>query len=199
MITNVLTNLGITRDSVLWFWGKLVGLVVLITALGGETAYAQYGISPKWFHVIQLLAAWLMIFSAQQSTSNLNAKKSAWFLPLLLAGGLGLSACASLNVSAEKLVHAAIVQSEQLHTSRALTDDQFKAVNLELNKVAVAGREWTKLVIAKSDQPADALTFLKVVQQVTANLQAAPYGGAVAHVLEKLTQLESVLGQLAGK
>lgn len=116
---------------------------------------------------------------------------------LLLA--LSLSACASLNVTVEKLTHESIVQSENLHASHALTDDQFKAVNLELNKVAVAGREWTKLVIAKRDQPADALTFLKVVQQVTANLQAAPYGGAIAHVLDKLTQLESTLGQLAGK
>lgn len=104
-----------------------------------------------------------------------------------------MTACASMNVQAEKVVHQSIVQSENLHTSHVLTDEQFKAVNLELNRVAVAGREYTKLQIAHQATPNDALTLLSAVDQVIHNLSAAPYVGSLGSVLDKLAKLGSQL------
>lgn len=74
IVPNTLSKLGISRDSALWFWGKLSGAILFIASVGGEAASAQYGIPTKWIHVIQILAAWLMYFSAQQSTSKLYSE-----------------------------------------------------------------------------------------------------------------------------
>src|SRR5256885_1512893 len=97
-------------------------------------------------------------------------------LALVLAS---VMACATFDVTAEKLTHQAIVQSEALHASQAITDAQFQATNRELNTVAVAGREFTKIVIAHKTKPSDVATFLAVIQHAIADLKAAPYHGAI--------------------
>lgn len=68
-ITNKLIELGITRDSVVWFWGKLTGTVLFLAAMGAQASH--YGIPAKWTGAIQIAALWLTYFSAQQSTSKL--------------------------------------------------------------------------------------------------------------------------------
>lgn len=75
MLTNLLTKWGITRDSALWFWGKLAGAIIMISTVGGEDAFMKYGIPLKYMHIIQIAAAWILYFAAQQSTSKLNGGK----------------------------------------------------------------------------------------------------------------------------
>lgn len=166
MITNVLTTLGITRDSVLWFWGKLGGLIVLFAALGGEVAQSQYGIPSKWFHVIQLLAAWLVFFSAQQSTSNLQGKKLAWCLPLLLIGSLGLSACASAH-------KVAIVADQSFATAVfALDDAEFQACQAHVLTTAQCGQLNGPIKQALTDVKAVSLAIKATPTGVPASLPA---------------------------
>lgn len=111
---------------------------------------------------------------------------------LVCVAALG-AACASLNVTAERLTHTAIVQSENLHAGGVLNDADFQKTNLELNHIAVAGREYTKLVIAKQAGSTDVLTFLRVVQQEIATLRSASFGGVIQSVLDNLTKLEAKL------
>jgi hypothetical protein len=72
MITSYLTSLGLTRDSALWFYGKIAGAILFLASIGAEAT--NYGIPSKWLHVIQIAAMWITYFSAQQSTSQLNGK-----------------------------------------------------------------------------------------------------------------------------
>lgn len=76
MIARWLTALGITRDSALFFWGKLTGAILFLASIGAEHASQQFGIPPGWMHAIQIAAAWLVFFSAQQSTSRLPGDPS---------------------------------------------------------------------------------------------------------------------------
>lgn len=73
LVSGNITKLGISRDSILWFWGKLAGAILFIATVGGEDALLKYGIPTSWSHIIQIAAAWILYFSAQQSTSQLNS------------------------------------------------------------------------------------------------------------------------------
>ncbi len=70
LASDKLTQWGITRDSVMWFWGKLTGTVLFLASMGTEITH--YGIPLNWVHGIQLAGLWLTYFSAQQSTSKLK-------------------------------------------------------------------------------------------------------------------------------
>jgi len=124
----------------------------------------------------------------------------------VLLAALLLSGCAtvdSLNVTAERFTRQAIEQSElnrcSVHPAPCLTDDQFKAVNVELNKTAVAGREFTKLRIAGKASMADAATFLHTLSSTTASLSMAFTTGAIRTVLDKLAQAQTTVTRLMGK
>lgn len=68
---------GITRDSELWFWGKVSGTIVFLASIGSDAAHLQFGIPAHWMRIIEVSAAWITYFSAQQSTSKLpGAPKS---------------------------------------------------------------------------------------------------------------------------
>lgn len=130
-------------------------------------------------------------------------KKTAY--ALAFAAALMGTACASFNVTAEKLTHQAIVDSEALHcgakgappVGQCLTDAQFQATNLELNKIAVGGREFTKLTIAKQATSSDALAFVGSVEQSIKNLRVAPYTGVIAKVLSDLATLDAQVTKFA--
>ena len=107
------------------------------------------------------------------------------------------AACASFNVTAEKLTHQAIVDSETLHNSKVITDDQFRATNLQLNHVAVVGREFTKLTIAKQATAGDAVTFAAAIEQAIASLRAASFGGVIGTVLTDLANLDAKVSAYA--
>lgn len=115
-------------------------------------------------------------------------------------------ACASvsrLNQSAEQLTRDAIAQSEAnrcaVHATPCLSDAQFKAVNVELNKVAVDGREFTKLEIAGKATIADASHLLATVAAETSTLSQVYADGAVKTVLDKLTALQATISRIIGK
>lgn len=119
---------------------------------------------------------------------------------------LSCSACATvdtLNVTAEKLTRIAIQQNEanrcSVHPKPCLSDDQFKAVATDLNKVSVAGREFTGLSIAGKASVKDASTFLATVATVTGDLGKTFTDGAIASVLSTLAQLQQKISDLLGK
>lgn len=94
-------------------------------------------------------------------------------LGIVLSLSLGCATLGSLDKSAEQMTHDAIVQSEVLHNANAISDAQFKAINVELNKVAVAGLAFTKLLEAGQATPSTASQFLEVVIQEAQILKAA--------------------------
>lgn len=125
------------------------------------------------------------------------------FSVLLLS--LTLNACAtvdSFNKAAADLTHDAIVASEQhrctVHLAPCLSDDQFKAVNLELNKVSVSGREFTKLRIAGKASATDISTFLATVSEETTVLTKTFPDGAIGGVLAELVKLQAKAVALLG-
>lgn len=115
----------------------------------------------------------------------------------------GCASVSRLNHTAESLVRASIAQSEvnrcTVHPSPCLTDDQFKAVNLQLNHIAVDGREFTKLEIAGKATVADASKLLSTVAAETTTLSLVYPDGRVKTVLDKLTELQATLTKLMGK
>lgn len=115
-------------------------------------------------------------------------------------------ACASvsrLNQTAESLVRASIAQSEvnrcTVHPQPCLTDEQFRAVNLQLNHIAVDGREFTKLEIAGKATVQDASHFLSTVANETTTLAMVYPDGRVKTVLDKLAELQATITKLIGK
>ena len=68
---SILTKLGFSRDDLIWFWGKFVGVVMFLATLGADQLHMTYGLSERVIHIIMLLSAWLALFSAQNSTSKL--------------------------------------------------------------------------------------------------------------------------------
>lgn len=119
-----------------------------------------------------------------------RAKLGLWLMVGALAGA-GVSGCASLGTfdrQAESLVHASIVQSEQLHAAGTLNDQQFRSVSLELNKVSVAGLAFTKALHAGQAKPTDAASFVALLTSEAAILRGLGVG-ALNTILDKLATL----------
>lgn len=135
-----------------------------------------------------------------------NGATSAGFRPaamlfatVALAGTVACASVGRVDRAAQQATHEAIVQSEQLHDANVLNDQQFKAVNLALYKVAVAGRELTQLLEKDHATVADVSTFLATVRTTAADLRAAGYPGGIGRVLDKLAELEAQAEKLLGK
>ena len=120
-------------------------------------------------------------------------------LALVLAA-LAASACASVNVKAEKLTRQAIQASEDnqcaKHPAPCLSDAQFKATNAQLYKVSLAGETYTKLARAGSAKPVDALAFAKAVTDALASVAILDPTGTVSR---KLADLNGVLNAAGAK
>lgn len=184
------------------FWAALFNL---LTAFGhGLTQSQEQAVSA--FAV--LLAGWIIRGQVEPTSGATNpppggGKLPAVLLACALAGSAMLgSACATAGAfdkQSEALVHQAIKSSEDLHAANVLDDAQFRSVNLELNRVAVAGREYTKLLKAGTAKPADAGTFVAALEKAVRNLQAAPYGATVAKVLSYLLTLDAKVHALIGQ
>jgi hypothetical protein len=71
--TNLLVNLGFTRDDLTWAISKWASVVVLLASFGADVT--KYGIPAAWVPKIQLLALILGVFSATQQTSKLPGKE----------------------------------------------------------------------------------------------------------------------------
>lgn len=71
-ITNTLLTLGVTRDSLLWFWGRLVSGALLISM--GLIPLDQY-VSPDWQKAITVGAAIVLWLSGKYDSSPLPGNK----------------------------------------------------------------------------------------------------------------------------
>jgi len=71
-MTNPLAKLGLTRDSAIWLWTKLLGLAGLVVA--GAIDPARLGLSDGHAHVVMALCAALLYLGGQLSTSSLPGK-----------------------------------------------------------------------------------------------------------------------------
>jgi hypothetical protein len=74
MLTNWLTGLGVTRDSAVWFWGRLVSGATLVLGLGPMDLLDPYLSEPsqKWLTMLAVLVLWL---SGKFDSSPLPAGK----------------------------------------------------------------------------------------------------------------------------
>jgi hypothetical protein len=70
-LTQWLVSLGLTRDSLLWFWGRLVSGAVLI--FSGLVPLDGY-LSPNSQRVLRVMAAVVLWFSGKWDTSPLPSK-----------------------------------------------------------------------------------------------------------------------------
>lgn len=79
MFTNLFTNCGITRDSALWFWGKVLSIATLVTSgvldLPYWAGYLGIHATTTEIHWVQVLAVIALYISGQNSTSNLKGKE----------------------------------------------------------------------------------------------------------------------------
>lgn len=115
---------------------------------------------------------------------------------------VSLSGCAtlgSLDQAAEAATHNAIVQSEVLHTNNIINDAQFKAINVELNKIAVAGLAFTKMLEAGQATPVAARQFLDVIIQETKILESTYPKAYISEIFSYLTELRSKVEKIIGK
>lgn len=74
-LTTKINGFVLTRDSVIWFYGKLVGLAGLV--LNGTIDAKSLGLSEKQQHLLMMVCGAIMAFSAQQSASSLPSKADA--------------------------------------------------------------------------------------------------------------------------
>lgn len=126
-------------------------------------------------------------------------KFSAFLLALCLAATVGCATLGSLDKSAQVFTHEAIVQSEVAHDAGVLTDAQFKAINVELNKVAVAGLTFTKLLAAGEATPTTATQFLDLVSQEIGIIKAGYPALQVDKILTNLSKLQADIQKIKGK
>ena len=122
--------------------------------------------------------------------------KTLWQL-LILVWIVSLVACASVdsfNRTASLLTRDAITATEDhrctVHAPPCLSDDQFRAANVVLNRISVAGQTFTQQRLAGTASITDTSTFLARVSEGVSQLSTAFPTGAVVKVLEKLTELQ---------
>lgn len=65
----------LTRDSWIWFWGKLVGFAGLVTT--GVIDPKHFGLNDAQQHLVMSTCALILTVSAQFSTSALPGKADA--------------------------------------------------------------------------------------------------------------------------
>ena len=67
-----LISLGLTRDSLLWFWSRLASGALLISS--GLVPLDTY-IGPRWAKVVQVLAVLVLWFAGKYDSSPLPGGK----------------------------------------------------------------------------------------------------------------------------
>ena len=79
MVTNFLIRLGLSRDSLLWFWLQIVSVAGLISSNVFDVPYwmAYLGIplSPTALHWIFAISALVLWFAGKHDASPLPGKK----------------------------------------------------------------------------------------------------------------------------
>lgn len=126
-------------------------------------------------------------------------KLKATALALGLTVMMGCATLGSLDKSAQVFTHSAIVQSEIAYDEGALTESQFKAINVELNKVAVAGLTFTKLLQTGEATPIKASAFLDLVTKELAIIKAGYPAVKVDKILANLSKLQDDIRKIKDK
>lgn len=72
MLTNWFLRLGLTRDSAIWFWGRVSsGALLVASGLVPLDAY----VGPKWAKFITVSAVVVLWLSGKYDSSSLPGKK----------------------------------------------------------------------------------------------------------------------------
>lgn len=177
---------------------------------GGAAAAGMYALDPAHFNMTELRHLGLA-FLAGAVAGVLNwLRSSPWQRPggaaktvlfaMLIWPLAGCATAGAFAREAQVVNRQAILANRAAHQAGIVSDAEFKDIALQLNRVSVAGREFTKLLAAGRASFVDAARFLAVLQQVLDNLQAAPYGPRVQNVLRTLERLgqsaRRVIGEL---
>lgn len=80
MLTNLFLSLGLTRDSALWFWGRLCSgatIVLSIISLGGDHTILDDYLGPGWLGKkgLVVLAVIVMWLAGKFDSSTLPGRK----------------------------------------------------------------------------------------------------------------------------
>lgn len=80
MLVNLLTNLGFTRDSAMWLWGRIISAAALISSgvldLKYWAGYVGLYPSDNLLHFVTVTAVVILWISGKMATSHLPAKES---------------------------------------------------------------------------------------------------------------------------
>lgn len=71
-MSSFLISLGLTRDSAIWFWSKLINGAIL--TMSGIIPLNQY-VGDKGAHIVTIVCAVLLWFSGHYDSSSLPGKK----------------------------------------------------------------------------------------------------------------------------
>jgi hypothetical protein len=107
MLTNFLTNLGVTRDWAGWFWGRLTAgatILMALYALNGDNTFTGYISTPhlKWLIIAAVIVLWLAgKYDSSELPGAVNKPMggskmppaAVVLIPLLIAIGLVTAAC----------------------------------------------------------------------------------------------------------
>ena len=78
-MTHLLLSIGLTRDSAVLLWGKLLAVAALIASgtldLCYWSAYVGAPLSTTHVHIVQVAAVVVLYLAGQYSTSPLPAKR----------------------------------------------------------------------------------------------------------------------------
>lgn len=124
------------------------------------------------------------------------------FVSALLALSLAFTSCASAGkivLISQQANHAAIVTSEQLHSTNVLNDEEFKAANVIFFQIATAQEVLVHLINTHKAAPSDYLAFALAVEKGVLDLKSASYGGKLGAVLDKLSDLDKKTREAAAK
>jgi hypothetical protein len=75
MLTNLILQLGLTRDSLVWFWGRLVTASTILAAAGPFDLMDPYlsDDAQKWVVLVAVIILWL---AGRYDSSPLPGRRS---------------------------------------------------------------------------------------------------------------------------
>jgi hypothetical protein len=215
-----LTRCGLTRDSVLLVWGKVLSLCVLITT--GVVDPASFGLSEKQKHYVMVAAGAIAYIAGQLSTSGLPGKSDSDKVkdPSRLPAGVGVLLAIALAGAAAascggKVRHVAVVadasiaqvvfalddaEYEACHQNHVLSADQCAKLDPVIKKALLDMKALTLALQATPKDgplPATLPALLKDLNDIGAVIDSLGAGPTFSALASKARQANaSVLGLL---
>lgn len=195
MLTNLLLNLGLTRDWAGWLWGRLISgatIVMALYALNGDNTFSGY-VTPHELKALIVVAVVVMWLAGKYDSSELpgasaapkaagsnTVKVGVWLLPLLIATALLSTACASAMTQVVHATTSAINEVPKLQCGQptapaapaCLNHAQYTKVNQELAAATEAELAYTQLQagVASAQGQTLAQATITIVSSLTAAL-----------------------------